>query len=221
MSFKPSDVRMWRAVLPLIDTFGHAETEFAAALMVLTCKAQGNEWQPVSPRQVGFAMKNAGELGGELHHLSTFPMLPHPDVHRLVADGFATFLGDPEKKNGEDTAPIRFTPKGYEVLRRTTRGVCSRCGGNAFTNEREGCTATSCVVQPPPKDLATAARTQGAEQILVTVDGYTQLPEAMRRELELGPGGTHVWFLRGNNVWEAWPEDKLEALLSSGAGENK
>jgi hypothetical protein len=49
----------------------------------------------------------------------------------------------------------------------------------------------------------------------VTPEGYTQLPEGMRKELfGVAPGReTFVWFLRGKDQWEAWPEAELEELL--------
>ena len=51
------------------------------------------------------------------------------------------------------------------------------------------------------------------EQITVTPDGSTRLPDAMRVELELIPDGGHVWFLRGRDRWEAWLEADLAALM--------
>ncbi len=113
--FRPSQVRLWRAWLPLIDTFGQAETEFAAALMVIGCRFYADEWQPLCPRQIGHAMKAAGQPGGQMHHLADQAMIPRPDMRRLAADGFAVFLGD---ENGDDV-PLRFTQKGYDMLRRT------------------------------------------------------------------------------------------------------
>jgi AAA domain-containing protein len=74
------------------------------------------------------------------------------------------------------------------------------------------------VVDPPrPKvvesEVAKAAMERGAKEVFVTPEGYTQLPESMRSELALGEKGAHVWFLPGPDTWEAWPEQKLEALL--------
>lgn len=57
------------------------------------------------------------------------------------------------------------------------------------------------------------ARSKAPEQSLVTPDGYTKLPEQMRAEL-----GPRVWFLRGAERWEAWPEHELEAMLNGRHG---
>lgn len=56
------------------------------------------------------------------------------------------------------------------------------------------------------------AEAQGAKQRWVTGDGFTRLPDAMRDELEVGTG-KHVWFLRGPERWEAWPEEELDQML--------
>jgi hypothetical protein len=115
--FKPSDVRMWRGILPLVDTFGQAETEFAAALMVLTCAENGDTWGPIVPLQMGLAMRKAMLAGGPLEHLKRNPFLPRPDHRRLVADGFARFIGD--DPDAKPAPAIEFTPKGFDVLRKT------------------------------------------------------------------------------------------------------
>ena len=62
--------------------------------------------------------------------------------------------------------------------------------------------------------VATQAKAQGAEQRWVTKDGYTQLPQQMREELGVG-NGSHVWFLKNQGRWQAWPEPELESLLST------
>ncbi|WP_224245314.1 AAA family ATPase [Hyalangium gracile] len=63
------------------------------------------------------------------------------------------------------------------------------------------------------RDLEERAKGQGAEAQWVTRDGYTQLPAVMRGDLNLANGG-HLWFLKGQRAWEAWPEDQLTALLA-------
>jgi predicted ATPase len=66
-------------------------------------------------------------------------------------------------------------------------------------------------------EVARKAKEQGAEQRWVTGDGYTQVPEIMRNDLEVG-AGKHVWFLKGPERWEVWPEEELDGLLGGGAG---
>lgn len=49
----------------------------------------------------------------------------------------------------------------------------------------------------------------------VTADGLVCLPTAMRIELGVGLGAPgRLWFLRGRDTWEAWPEEKLAAALA-------
>ncbi len=118
VGFKPSEVHMWRSpVIPLVDTFGRAETEFAAALMVIACVENGDAWRQLTPQQVGLAMRKASEPGGPLHHLRTNPFAPRPDMRALVDGGYAAFFGDPDIAG----TPIAFTAKGIDVLRKCIR----------------------------------------------------------------------------------------------------
>lgn len=57
--------------------------------------------------------------------------------------------------------------------------------------------------------LTTDAIAAGATHRWVTREGYTRLPPEMTKKL----GGTHVWFLRAKNGWEAWPEELLNEAL--------
>ncbi len=61
--------------------------------------------------------------------------------------------------------------------------------------------------------LAQEAQAKGAEERWVTRDGYTQIPEIMRQDLQL-TGGGQLWFLKGKRAWEAWREEELAALLA-------
>lgn len=114
--FKPSEVRMWRSWLPLFNTFGRIEMEWAAALMVIACVYFGDRWQPITMKQLGEAMKDAGDRKeGYLHHLrGPDTAIPRPDHRGLVDKGFAVFDGDPD-----NNALISFTDKGFEMLRKT------------------------------------------------------------------------------------------------------
>ena len=60
--------------------------------------------------------------------------------------------------------------------------------------------------------LRERAREQGAQQRWVTPDGFTQLPEIMLADLGI-PAGGHVWFLRNQGRWAAWPEAELEGMF--------
>jgi predicted ATPase len=66
-------------------------------------------------------------------------------------------------------------------------------------------------------EVARKAKEQGAEQRWVTGDGYTQLPRILRNELEVG-AGKHIWFLKGPERWEVWPEAELDGILGGGTG---
>ncbi len=82
-----------------------------------------------------------------------------------------------------------------------------------FRRDKDG--ATRVESSAAPSDAKSAeARAKGAEETYVTRDGFTQLPEPMRKDIRLGENGAHVWFLRGKDAWEAWPEDKLEEVLA-------
>ena len=91
---------------------GHAECEHAAALLVLTCETNGDAWGPVTPRQVGEAIKAALDSGHEpWGSLNRNPFF-RPDFHELVAKGFARWT------EAEGKGPIELTPKGIEAMRR-------------------------------------------------------------------------------------------------------
>ena len=61
--------------------------------------------------------------------------------------------------------------------------------------------------------FAENAQAKGAKKQFVTRDGYTQLPDIMLKDLKLAGGG-HLWFLKGENAWEAWREEELAAILA-------
>ena len=117
VEFKPSEVRPWRGVLPFIGSkFGRAEREMAAYCIVRASRELGDQWQPLTWKQIGQTVIKQFEEGGDLHHLKANPFLPKPDPRDLVAKGFARFIGDPD---ADPPAPIEFTEKGYNALRET------------------------------------------------------------------------------------------------------
>lgn len=98
-AIKPSDVNL-SAPIPLVGTLGRSEREVAAALLILACVDDGDEWRPVLPKALGLAMtkrKDAPE----------FPWLRNPfmrpDFVELVEKGYAHWFGpphpDPSKGN--------------------------------------------------------------------------------------------------------------------------
>lgn len=83
-----------------------------------------------------------------------------------------------------------------------------------FSRDENGATR---VKREPSQDEAKRiieerAKEKGAEHLWVTKDGYTKLPEKMVAELGARDGG-HVWFLKGPEHWEAWPEADVDSLF--------
>jgi hypothetical protein len=114
---KPSDViaRMWRGVFPLGDTFGRAELELAAALLVLGCQHYDDTWKPLRPCELREPLETATRGGGFFYQLVRNPFAPKPDFGGLVDLGFCRAVGD---DLADPQAPLEFTPKGFEVLSR-------------------------------------------------------------------------------------------------------
>lgn len=83
-----------------------------------------------------------------------------------------------------------------------------------FSRNQNGATRVESVAPAANDELARLARESGAEQAFVSPAGYTLLPENMRKETGAGDRGAQVWFLRGPERWEAWPESQLQDLLS-------
>lgn len=114
---KPSDVVMFRSWIPLVDTFGRTELEWAAALLVRTCQLNGDVFAAHPPKAIGETMKRdrasrldpwAGLMGN--------PFL-RPDFRGLAEKGFVEFLGDVDAG-----APVQFTAKGLVVLEHAHEG---------------------------------------------------------------------------------------------------
>ena len=92
--------------IPLCDTMGRSEREAAAALLVLTCRENGDTWHAVKPEQMGAAMGASPQfekLGGNPFWWPDFP--------DLVKAGFA-------ESTLEKSALCAFTTKGLEALRK-------------------------------------------------------------------------------------------------------
>lgn len=111
--FKPSDISLTHSFPPLVDTMRKTEAENAAFLIIRTLVRNGDEWKPIGPKDIGLTIKlDLEEKCEPMTALSRNPFF-RPDFRRLVADGFAQWLGNPNEKH----CPIEFTEKGIEAFR--------------------------------------------------------------------------------------------------------
>jgi hypothetical protein len=83
--FSPSHVEMGRA-LPLVGVFDHSEREAAVALLVLTCRAWGNQWSPVTLRQISLALAFVGPAYRWTRNPFFRPLFPEAIEHGLVRE---------------------------------------------------------------------------------------------------------------------------------------
>lgn len=110
IEFRPSQVLL--AGLPLCNTMGKAEIEFAAALIVRACQALGDVWQPVTLEEVARVIKQDVDQAREpFTSLMRNPFFK-PEFWLLVERGFAKWLGEP----GESA--LELTEGGRHALRR-------------------------------------------------------------------------------------------------------
>lgn len=104
--YKPSDVLIL-APAPLAGTMRKAEAEFAAALMVLACKANGDTWGAVTGAQAADAMKREKDAGTAFGQLLGNPFF-RPSINELCDRGFARWIDD----HGAE-----FTEAGFAAMR--------------------------------------------------------------------------------------------------------
>lgn len=111
VTFKPSQVFL-NAVPPLVGTMKHSECEHAAALLVLACQLQGDEWAAKRPQDIGHAIGQA--LDDKIDPWPAIDRNPffRPDFRALVEEGFARWV------EAGDGSPIEFTEAGLEALRK-------------------------------------------------------------------------------------------------------
>jgi hypothetical protein len=84
----------------------------------MACRRKGDTWAPVTPKQIGEALVAELAEGGCMHHLEEDPFAPQPDFRGLVDKGFAESTLEPH-------APLAFTERGIEVLRKAASGNVS------------------------------------------------------------------------------------------------
>lgn len=115
IDFKPSQVALDVTVVPLLDTFGQAEVEAAAAWIVLGLQKTVDDWQPIAPLDVARTVRN--HLGRKGYGWLSNPFLvPHFDA--LIEGGFARWVG-PESEGRK--RPVELTEIGIERLRKWVR----------------------------------------------------------------------------------------------------
>lgn len=111
-TFKPSQVAV--VGVPFVATFGNSETEWAAAIIVRACEFHGDRWQALKWSQIQEALRadvtNKREPFVKLLENPFF----RPDVHKLIAGGFARWT------NGVNST-VEFTDAGLERLTKWVR----------------------------------------------------------------------------------------------------
>ena len=83
-----------------------------------------------------------------------------------------------------------------------------------FRRDAEGSTQVERAIASAGSDVTREAKEKGASEVFVSREGFTRLPDAMRKEVAVGENGARVWFLRGAERWEAWPEAELDNLFA-------
>lgn len=117
--FKPSEVLL--IVPPLVGTMKRAEVEYAAALIVFACAWKGDTWQPIRFREVQAASREALEAKDPTPHqqwardILAVPFF-RPDVHSLIALGFAEKLPNKLPGEGEQPMVVQLTPAAFEAI---------------------------------------------------------------------------------------------------------
>lgn len=112
---KPSPASSW---LPFVGNFGKCEIECAAAMMVRTCAARGDEWAPVSLKAAQEVLKEDVEADRKPWSEWMGNPFVRFDVWALVARGYASWAD-------QEGGSLVFTDKGFEVLARFVPDVCS------------------------------------------------------------------------------------------------
>jgi hypothetical protein len=111
VDFKPTDVNLCDSFPPLVGTMGRTEAELAAALLVRACQVLGDAWQDVEVRALGAVIRDDLAAKREPFHSMNRNPFCRPDAYDLVQRGCAEWVGEPGQV-------LRFTPKGFDGLRK-------------------------------------------------------------------------------------------------------
>lgn len=113
--FKPSDVVLHPGA-PLVATFGKAEREQAAALIVLALAELGDEWRSITNKEIMDTFETKARAGeSPAFDYARNPFF-RPAPSELAAEGFIRRTGA-----GDEGGTIEFTEKGIEAMRRWAR----------------------------------------------------------------------------------------------------
>lgn len=113
IDFKPSQVAMLsKSYLPFIGTFGSAEIEMAAGVIVAALAHHGDEWAPILSGQIGEWMACLPKESRWRDILSNpFTQI---DVDQLIKGGWARWVGDESQGRKR---PIELTQAALERIR--------------------------------------------------------------------------------------------------------
>jgi hypothetical protein len=148
---------------PLTDTFQKAEAEQAAALLIYA--SNPDRWEPSTLAALSARLKaymgSAEQLGAHAVFVKRWICNPvfRPNIDRLIADGFAEWVGDETEGRKR---PVRFTAAGLKALRLSrwntcTVTVCSDCFRAACWQGKHYCenyVGAFCVEKTPFQLLA-------------------------------------------------------------------
>lgn len=89
---KPSEILL--RVPPLHDVFRKAEAEAAAACIVRACQFHGDEWKPVSAKDIAEVLKS--DIASKTEPFASLVTNPffRPDVWMLIERGYARWTGE-------------------------------------------------------------------------------------------------------------------------------
>ena len=210
-SLEPQDTERWRAFIALIGRFKTLQVHELSVVKIhdddvvdLRFEIRGKQILRISElssgeQQVVALCAAVLTSGAAIVAIEEPEISLHPDNQELVRD-----VLQEQVRNGlvdqiilESHVPIFDGP---EVLR--------------FSRSADGVTSVERQTARLDDVVAKRARESGAEEQWVTPEGYTKLPEIMRKSLDLEAGG-YLWFLQSTpeGRWEAWKSAELDEMF--------
>lgn len=208
-SLEPLDTERWRMFVRLLDRFGtlhgrEVSVVHPTGVPELRFEIRGRQILRLSELSSGeqqiVAMCAAVLTSRAAIAVIEEPEISlHPDNQRLIKEIFLE-----QVRSGLIDQIILeshvHTFDGPEVIR--------------FARTEEGATTVSRQPSVANDEVKARARAGGAREEWVSADGYTQLPQEMRRDLGLHAGG-YLYFLRPTpeRQWEAWTAEQLDKMF--------